>query len=75
MSAVVATRIPKELRKQMEDHPEVDWSETVRAAIIAKLKEERLKKARGVEDRLREKTKGTQSIILARVIRAERDSR
>ena len=75
MSAVVATRVPKELKKQMETHPDVDWSETIRDAIIEKLKEEQLKKARNIEDRLREKTKGTQHIVLARVIREERDSR
>ena len=75
MSEVVATRIPKELKRQMEAHPDVDWSETIRAAIIERLREEQLRKAKETEDRLREKTKGTSHIVLARVIREERDTR
>lgn len=75
MSVVVATRIPKELKKQMEAHPEVDWSKTIRDAIGNRLREEELKKARAIEDRLREKTRGTSHTIVARVVREERDSR
>lgn len=75
MSEVVATRIPKDLKKQMETYHDVNWSEIIRDAIIERLRMEQLKKAEEIEDRLREKTKGTNHIVLARVIREERDSR
>jgi len=75
MSEVVATRIPKELKKQMEAYPDVNWSETIREAIVEKLRQEQLKKAEAVEDRLRSKTIGTSQTVLAKVIREERDSR
>ncbi len=75
MSEVVATRIPKELKKQMEAQPDVNWSEIIREAIIKKLSDEQLRKAKATEDRLRLKTTGTSHIVLAQVIREERDSR
>jgi len=75
MSEVVATRIPRELKKQMEAHPDVNWSEIIREAIVEKLREEQLRKTKAVEDKLRSKTIGTSHIVLARVIREERDSR
>lgn len=39
----MTTKIPDEVKARVDKHPQVNWSEVMRAAIISKLAEEELK--------------------------------
>lgn len=74
MSDVVATRVPKDVKEQMETLVDVNWSEVIREAILRRIREEQLKRAREIEDKIRSRTAGTSHIVLARGIREERNA-
>lgn len=70
---VISTRIPKELKDEM-GNLDVDWAEYLRSAIEQKVRTEKIKRACGVMDELREKTKGV-SFDSVKVIREARNAR
>lgn len=74
VSEVVGVRVPREVKVQMDAFSDVNWPEVIREAILRKVKEERRRRAREVEDNIRSRTAGTSHIVLSKIIREERDA-
>jgi len=72
-TSVYSVRIPKELRRAIEEMDDVDWQEEIRRAIAElvrrKRKERLLQKARTLRERMRAQ------VDAARLVREDRDAR
>ena len=73
MSDIVAVRISKETKKIMGQIKHVDWPEVIRKAIEKKIRDERRRRARLIEDNLRKSSSGTKRISLSEIVIQERD--
>lgn len=70
---VVSVRVPRKLKDEMR-RLRIDWAEFLRTAIEEKVREERMKEACQVMDKIRRKTVGVK-FDSVHVIREARDSR
>lgn len=73
MSEIIAVRISKETKKIMGQIKHVDWPEVIRKAIEKKIREEKRRKARLIEDNLRKSSSGTKHISLSKIVIEERE--
>ena len=73
MSAKLTIRIPRDLKERMERFRSVNWSEVVRKAIEERLREEEIRWALKVMDKISRKAKPRRAS--AEVIREFRDRR
>ena len=69
----VSVKVPEELREMMR-RVKVDWSEYLREAIRAKIREELAKEASEKLDEIRGKAGDVPTDVLVEWIRAERES-
>jgi regulator of protease activity HflC (stomatin/prohibitin superfamily) len=74
MSDIVAVRISKETKKIMTQIKHVDWPEVIRKAIEKKIREEKRRKARLIEDNLRKSSSGTRRMSLSEIVIQEREA-
>ncbi len=74
MSDIIAVRISKETKKIMRQIEHVDWPEVIRKAIEKKIREEKRRKARLIEDNLRKSSSGTRRISLSEIVIQEREA-
>ena len=58
MSESITIRVSKEIKRQMRELDQVNWSEVARKAIIDTIQKERMQRACDIQDRLRAKTSG-----------------
>ena len=70
----VSVKVPEELRKLML-RVKVNWSEYLREAIKAKIKEELAKEVAEKLDEIKSRTKEVPTEVLVRWLREERKSR
>ena len=70
----VSVKVPEELRELMR-RVKVDWSEYLREAIKAKIREELAKEAAEKLDEIKSRTKEVPTEVLVRWLREERKSR
>jgi len=73
MSAIIAVRIPKETKKMMNQMKDLDWPEVIRKSIEEKIREEKRRRARAIEDSLRRRSSKTTNISLAKIVVRERE--
>ena len=73
MNDIVAVRVSKETKKIMNQIKHVDWPEVVRKAIEKRIREEKRKTARSIEDNLRKSSLGTKHINLSKIVIQERE--
>lgn len=73
MNDIVAVRVSKETKKIMNQIKHVDWPEVVRKAIEKRIREEKRKTARSIEDDLRKTSLGTKRINLSKIVIQERE--
>ncbi len=55
---IVTVRVPAEMHEQMKNLKDINWSEEIRNAIEERLRQEHMKKASDIQDRLRKKSRG-----------------
>jgi len=73
MSDIIAVRVSKETKKIMGQIKHIDWPEVIRKAIEKKIREEKRRKARLIEDSLRKSSSGTRRISLSEIVIQERE--
>ena len=73
MSDIVAVRVSKGTKKIMDEIKHVDWPEVIRKAIEKRIREEKRRKARLIEDNLRKTSSGTKRINLSEIVIQERE--
>lgn len=73
MSDIIAVRVPKGTKKIMNQIKHIDWPDVIRKAIEKKIREERRRKARLIEDNLRKSSSGTKRISLSEIVIQERE--
>ncbi len=73
LSVKITVRVPKELKKRMEKYRYINWSEVIRRAIEAKIREEEIKRAIEIMDEIASKAKPSRDT--SEIIREFRDSR
>jgi len=72
-TSVYSVRIPKKLRRAMEEMKEVDWQEEIRQAIAELVRRKRKERLLQQAKRLRERMKA--QVDAARLVREDRDVR
>jgi len=70
----VSVKVPEELRELMRQ-VDVDWSEYLREAIKAKVREELARKASNKLDEIRARAKEVPTEVLVKWLREERERR
>ncbi len=73
MSDIIAVRVPKGTKKIMNQIKHIDWPDVIRKAIEKKIREERRRKARLIEDNLRKSSSATKRISLSEIVIQERE--
>jgi len=73
VSVKITVRIPRELKERMDRFSHVNWSDVVRRALEERVREEEVKWALGVMDKVSRKARPGKP--LAEVIRESRDRR
>jgi hypothetical protein len=73
MSDIIAVRVSKKTKEIMNQIKHVDWPEVIRKAVEKKIREEKRKKARSIEDNLRKSSSGTKHISLSKIVIKERE--
>ncbi len=72
MSDIVAVRVSKETKKMMNKIKEIDWPEVIRKAVEKKIREEKRRRARSIEDNLRSSS-GKRRVSISRIVIKERE--
>ncbi len=73
MSDIVAVRVSKETKKMMNKIKEIDWPEVIRKAVEKKIREEKRRRARSIEDDLRKSSSGKGHISISKIVINERE--
>lgn len=73
MSEIIAVRVSKETKKIMKQIKDIDWPRVIRKAIEKKIREEKRRKARLIEDNLRKSSSGTRRVSLSKIVIQERE--
>ncbi len=73
MSDIVAVRVSKETKKMMNKIKEIDWPEVIRKAVEKKIRQEKRRRARSIEDDLRKSSSGKGHISISKIVINERE--